>query len=198
MSETADLIQDLSTDMLKPGAIFTIPVHYLPPYPYPLVVRGDSTGADGCIKIIVVSRWNDLEPLGYPNASKEREIVFQAKARPFLVLQRFERKIDRRVYGCVLGLPITSVTDEMRANREFMRKLRSRQAVTYYLLDPAEKPETRLRNQSMVVIPAPYVLPEEYFLHRKGYAAAEDFGAIRALFNQFICGSNHQPPTPGE
>lgn len=199
MSELSDKIADLlnraSSSMLEPSAIFTIPVHYLPPFPYPLVVRNDHTQPmkpSECAKIIVVDRWNDLEPLGYSNAPKEREIVFQAKVRPFLVLRRFERRINMQTYKCVLGLPITTVTDEMQANENFMEKLRSKQAVSYYLLDPVEKPETSLRNKSMVLIPAPYVLPEEYFIRRKGYVYKDDFDAIHSLLVKFISGQNNE------
>jgi hypothetical protein len=170
--------------LIRPEAIFYLPMPFMLSPPARFVLYKDRVDAKGREEawITMDNIWLDEKTGRYYSADRPYDNVIQAKIRPFLIVSR----LTHRQSKCILGLPITTVTEEMQNTPAFINALRQNRIRNFHLLDPKNFPEMRLDHLSMVVIATPFVLPIVFFTHPLGHVCRKDWKNITGKLHRFF------------
>jgi len=147
--------------MIAPGSIFRVPVQHLMPFPTIFLERLDQSkrlSASGQSQITVGDLWLNEETGNFEFPAKDREVIVQAKVRPFLLI----RPLHLQGFDHYLGLPISSVKDWMRANQRIFSRMRKNKYWKFYLLPDEIIGELGLYKESYVIIATPVIICSGY------------------------------------
>lgn len=173
---------------IGPGAVYYLPVPFTLPMPTRFLVRRDFTGQlspTSQAEVQLGNVWLDEGTERY-RGLPAKEILLQAKVRPFLVLRRYRLKRAWRDGPYVIGLPITSIREIMQNKPTFMERLEHAQFPDIHYLKPCRNQNSGLYKPSLVVIAAPMYIPRRYFTHFMGFINFQDLNIIVNKLGDFI------------
>ncbi|MHC1732914.1 MAG: hypothetical protein AB9888_12925 [Bacteroidales bacterium] len=177
----------LSNVMKFPGAIFKLPVSYNLPYPCRFLIRQDGSKLMAPSEHSVVSIgnvWQNEETKQY-HGLKPKEVILQAKVRPFLILRRFELKNVFWQGDYYFGLPIASVKERMINTPAKQELLYNNQSDYLHYIPESRSEITGLDKPSVVVISTPVFIPKRFFTHYLGYIEQDELSCVRQKLQNF-------------
>jgi len=187
--EISSFRKKLTQRMIRPGAVFILPVQYTSKFPTTFVERmGSEPELFSEAKLKVGDVWYDESSGRYEMGSGEQELVFKAKVRPFLIVRCVSVKDVMWHEDQIFGLPICSLKPRMRNNLTFMNKLRNQEISFLYRLNPNYYKSQGLPKESFVRITTPFLISPAYFTHYCCLVRQGDLRQIRSKLTKFLNG----------